>query len=59
MNKYQIEHIERMLEPLSEQIESLSKKIRDIEHDFNNIRMAIRANTDLVKLAIKEFKKEK
>jgi len=59
MNKYQIEHIERMLIPLTDQIKELSKKIKDIDHDFNNVRMAVRANTDLIKLVIKEFKKEK
>jgi predicted nucleic acid-binding Zn-ribbon protein len=58
MNKYQIEHIERMLIPLTDKIESLSKKIKDINHDFNNIRQSVQSNTELIRLVMKKSKEK-
>ena len=55
MNKYQIEHIERMLTPLSNEIELLSAKFKKLDHDFNNLKMVVGGNRDLTKMNLREL----
>jgi hypothetical protein len=61
MNDAEIYTIQELIKnnPIIQQIKELSDKLREIEHDFNNIRAAICGNTDLIKMVIEDSKKEK
>ena len=57
MNRYDVEHVKRMLSPLLDEIESLSEKIKKLNHDFNNIRTVLSADRDLAKISFDEISK--
>lgn len=69
MNRYDIEHVQKMLNPLfdtlrgssdktkklSDEIDILSKKFKKLEHDLNNAKMVIYAYKDITKMNLDEL----